>query len=103
MVIIKSICFTNVKASSIIHTRKNQTDIPRDSAHPDATRSALNEDPEFNRLFDAEDMLTEEWVEKSDKLSLQMKEEITKILKSNNYDGVIIKNDAGSFGRSVET
>ena len=71
--------------------------------HPDATRTDIYNDPEFKKLYDAEDLLTEEWIEKADDLSLQMKEEITKTLKDNDYDGVILKNDAGSGGRTVET
>ncbi len=71
--------------------------------HPGASRSEISEDPEFQRLFDAEDVLTEEWIEKANKLSLQMKEEITRVLESKGYDGVILKKDSGSFGRSVET
>ncbi len=72
-------------------------------AHPGATRSELNEDAEFNRLFDAEDALVDEWTSKANDLAIQCKVVITKTLKANNYDGVFIKNDAGSFGRAVET
>lgn len=72
-------------------------------SHPDATRSEIYNDAEFRKLYDAEDILTEEWIEKADALSLQMKDEITRTLKDNDYDGVILKNDAGSGGRTVET
>ena len=72
-------------------------------SHPGATRSEIYNDAEFQKLYDAEDILTEEWIEKADALSLQMKEEITRTLKDNGYDGVILKNDAGSGGRTVET
>lgn len=72
-------------------------------AHPDATRSEIYEDAEFNKLYEAEDILTEEWIEKADQLAEKCKEEITKTLRENGYDGVIIKKDDGSFGRSVET
>lgn len=71
--------------------------------HPDATRSAIYEDEEFRRLYDAEDDLTEEWVRKADELALKCKEEITQTLKKNGYDGVHLKRDEGSSGRSVET
>lgn len=72
-------------------------------AHPDAPRSEIYEDAEFNKLYEAEDILTEEWIEKADQLAEKCKEEITKTLRENGYDGVIIKKDDGSFGRSVET
>lgn len=71
--------------------------------HPNANRTDLSHDAEFNKLFDAEDELTEEWIAKADKISLLMKEEITKTLKDNRYDGVIIQKDEGSRGRTVET
>ena len=71
--------------------------------HPDATRSAIYEDEEFRRLYDEEDELTEEWVQKADELALKCKEEITQTLKTNGYDGVHLKRDEGSGGRSVET
>ena len=73
------------------------------NTHPDATRSAIYEDEEFQRLFDAEDELTEEWVRKADELALKCKEEITQTLKKNGYDGVHLKQDEGSGGRIVET
>lgn len=71
--------------------------------NPNATRSAIYDDAEFKKLYDAEDILTQEWIEEADKISLACKEEITATLKSNNYDGVILKNDVGSGGRKVET
>ena len=71
--------------------------------HPDATRAAIYEDAEFKKLYDAEDVLTEEWIEKADALAIACKEEITKTLEANNYDGVIIENDQGSGGRSTKT
>lgn len=73
------------------------------AAHPDITRSELSKDAEFARLFDLEDLLVEEWVEKANEISLRMKDEITQTLKDNKYDGVILKEDAGSGGRKVET
>ena len=73
------------------------------AAHPEATRSEIYKDKTFSKLFDAEDILTEEWIEKADALSTEAKEEITRTLKKNGYDGVILKKDAGSGGRTVET
>lgn len=73
------------------------------AAHPEATRSEIYKDKTFSKLFDAEDILTEEWIEKADALSTEAKEEITRTLKKSGYDGVILKKDAGSGGRTVET
>ena len=72
-------------------------------AHPDSPSSDIYNDQRFNELFDAEDHLVEEWETKANSLAVQCKEEITKALKENGYDGVIIRQDAGSFGRSTET
>lgn len=71
--------------------------------NPDAPKDALYGDEKFMELYDAEDALTDEWTEEADKLALKMKEEITSVLKEKGFDGVIIKKDAGSGGRSVET
>lgn len=77
----------------IVEWRKN---------NPDASRKALYDVPEFNKLFEVEDILVEEWGEKADALSVEAKEILTKTLRDNGYDGVILKNDAGSFGRSTD-
>ena len=58
--------------------------------------------PEFNKLFDAEDAISEEWTEKADNLSVQAKEVLTNALRDAGYDGVILRNDVGSFGRSTD-
>ena len=81
--------FTNF----IVEWRKN---------NPDASRTALYDVPEFNKLFEAEDILVKEWGEKADALSVEAKEILTQTLRDNGYDGVILKNDAGSFGRSTD-
>lgn len=70
--------------------------------NPDAGRRDLYDVPEFNRLYDAEDVVVEEWTEKADELSRRSKEEITRALKGAGYDGVILSVDAGSFGRSTD-
>lgn len=71
--------------------------------NPDASRRALYDVPEFNRLYDAEDSVIDEWGTKADELSLRAKEAITSALQEAGYDGVHLQEDAGSFGRSVET
>jgi uncharacterized protein YjbJ (UPF0337 family) len=58
--------------------------------------------PEFNKLFDAEDVIAEEWTSKADALSTKAKEVLTNALRDAGYDGVILHNDVGSFGRSTD-
>jgi hypothetical protein len=58
--------------------------------------------PEFNELFDAEDTISEEWTSKADELSIRAKEVLTDALRNAGYDGVILQNDVGSFGRSTD-
>lgn len=70
--------------------------------NPTASRSALYEVDEFNKVFDAEDILVEEWGKAKDDLALQAKEAITSALRNNGYDGVIISEDSGSFGRTTD-
>ena len=70
--------------------------------NPDAPRSALYEVDEFNKVFDAEDSLVEEWGKAKDDLALQAKKAITSALRNNGYDGVIISKDSGSFGRTTD-
>ena len=70
--------------------------------NPNASRSALYEVDEFNRVFDAEDNIVEEWGKVKDELALQAKETITAALRNNGYDGVIISEDSGSFGRTTD-
>ena len=58
--------------------------------------------PEFNELFDAEDIIAEEWTSKADELSTKAKGILTRTLVDNGYDGVILHSDVGSFGRSTD-
>lgn len=58
--------------------------------------------PEFNELFDAEDVIAKEWTSKADELSTKAKGILTRTLVDNGYDGVILHNDVGSFGRSTD-
>ena len=70
--------------------------------NPGADSRSLYDVSEFNALFDAEDALTNEWTAKADELSTKAKNVMTNALESNGYDGVILENDAGSFGRSTD-
>lgn len=47
--------------------------------------------------------MIEEWTATIDELAVKSKNAITEHLKSNGYDGVIIEEDIGSFGRKIET
>lgn len=49
------------------------------------------------------DILLKEWGEWNEKHSNKMRKEINNILSNNNYDGLIIENDQGSFGRKTKT
>lgn len=71
--------------------------------HPDEPRSEIYNDEGFNEIYEREDTLIDEWTEKVNELALESKEAITEYLKSSGYDGVIIENDKGSFGRSTKT
>ena len=70
--------------------------------HPGASRTALYDDERFNKLFDAEDELIDEWESEARKIETRCKESITRDLEENGYDGVIIKQDKGSFGRTTD-
>ena len=52
---------------------------------------------------DALDDLLEEWHNKVNEASKEAKSLIDDYFKTSKYDGVIVKNDAGSFGRSTKT
>lgn len=70
--------------------------------HPGESSRSLYGTPEFERVFDAEDAVVEEWTSKADALSVRAKEVLTDALKQAGYDGVILANDAGSWGRSTD-
>ena len=72
-------------------------------AHPDEPRSDIYKDKGFNEIYDREDSLIEEWTAAVDELALEAKTAITEYLKNNGYDGVIIEEDVGSFGRKTKT
>lgn len=70
--------------------------------NPDAGGSDIYNDPDFNKVYEAEDAVVEEWTEKADEISAKCKESINSYLESNGYDGIILDEDKGSFGRSTK-
>lgn len=78
----------------IVEWRKN---------NPDASRVAIYDDAGFQELYENEDKVVEEWTEKSNEVRVKAKERLTEYLKEKGYDGLIIEEDAGSFGRSTKT
>ncbi len=73
------------------------------SKNPDASRTAIYEDARYNELSDKQDRIIEEWESADAELSKRAKEILTDALKKAGYDGVHLKNDAGSFERETET
>ncbi len=69
--------------------------------NPDAGRADIYNDPEFNKVYEAEDAIVEEWTAKADELSARCKEMINEYLNKEGYDGIVLEEDAGSFGRST--
>lgn len=70
--------------------------------NPDASRSAIYDDAGFNEVYEAEDNVLDEWEAEARKVELRSKEAITRDLENQGYDGVIIRTDEGSFGRSTD-
>lgn len=70
--------------------------------NPDAGRTDIYDDPEFNKVYEAEDKVVEEWTAKVDELSAKCKELINEYLNRKGYDGIILEEDAGSFGRKTK-
>lgn len=70
--------------------------------NPDAGGSDIYNDPDFNKVYDAEDAVVKEWTEKADEISAKCKEAINSYLENNGYDGIILDEDKGSFGRSTK-
>lgn len=70
--------------------------------NPNASRQDIYQDEKFQEKFDAEDRITEEWEEAAANFALRAKEVITKMLENKGYDGIILKEDKGSFGRKTD-
>lgn len=83
----------NAFKSLLIQWRKNNPDAP--------PRAAYDADG-FDAAFNAEDNVVKEWTRAKDELALRAKTSITQALRDNGYDGVILENDKGSWGRSTE-
>lgn len=83
----------NAFKSFLIQWRKNNADAP--------PRAAYDADG-FDAAFNAEDNVVKEWTRAKDELALRAKTSITQALRDNGYDGVILENDKGSWGRSTD-
>ena len=83
----------NAFNSFLIQWRKNNPDAP--------PRAAYDADG-FDAAFNAEDNVVKEWTRAKDELALRAKTSITQALRDNGYDGVILENDKGSWGRSTD-
>ena len=70
--------------------------------NPNAERREAYNDPEFEEVFSQEEKVVDEWTEIATELDTQAKEIITTVLKEKGYDGIILLEDKGSFGRSTE-
>lgn len=70
--------------------------------NPNASRTAIYDDAAFNEVYEAEDNVVDEWEAEARKVELRSKEAITRDLEKHGYDGVIIRTDKGSFGRSTD-
>jgi hypothetical protein len=70
--------------------------------NPNASRTAIYDDAAFNEVYEAEDNVLDEWEAEARKVELRSKEAITRDLEKQGYDGVIIRTDEGSFGRSTD-
>lgn len=70
--------------------------------NPNAKRTDAYNEPEFESVFSQEEIVIDEWTKKATKLEKEAKKVITSVLKSNGYDGVILLNDQGSFGRRTD-
>ena len=71
--------------------------------NPEGTRREAFESPEVKRLRErARKLLDEDWPSASRSTESKAKEAINLALESNGYDGVILQNDVGSFGRTTD-
>lgn len=71
--------------------------------NPDKDSREIYKDTEYQRLNDIEDGIVDEWEEKDDELSLRAKELINGFISKNDYDGIIVEKDVGSYGRYTKT
>ncbi len=72
------------------------------SINKDTGGVELYDDPELVRLLEAKKEVADEWTSKAAQNDLLMKKEIVKTLRAHGYDGVFLKKDEGSFGRTTD-
>lgn len=71
--------------------------------NPEGTRREAFESPEVKRLRErTRKFLDEDWPSASRSTESKAKEAINLALESNGYDGAILQNDVGSFGRTTD-
>lgn len=70
--------------------------------NPGAPRTAIYDDPKYQAIDEAEDAVLDEWQAASTELAAEIKDAITSALEDNGYDGIILLEDKGSFGRSTD-
>ena len=70
--------------------------------NPGAPRTAIYDDPKYQAIDEAEDAVLDEWQTASTELAAEIKNAITSALEDNGYDGIILLEDKGSFGRSTD-
>lgn len=70
--------------------------------HPGGTRAESLSDSKVKEAFDAPRKLLDEWSALNDETSNKAKERIVSYLRELGYDGIILENDRGSFGRTTK-
>lgn len=71
--------------------------------NPEASRAAIYDDAHFSKMLDEEQKIIDEWGEKSNEARLKAKKAIDNYIESSAYDGIILEQDKGSFGRAVKS
>ena len=70
--------------------------------NPNASRTAIYNDDQFNELHDAEDSIVDEWERLNEETTQKAKKRIVEYLQHQGYDSLIIENDQGSGGRKAK-
>jgi hypothetical protein len=65
--------------------------------------SGTSSDEEYMEGLNRLDRFFDDWQKELNELSAQSRERATKVLEREGFDAVMIKHDAGSFGRSTDT
>jgi hypothetical protein len=92
---------------------RRKTDEAMDNVHqylkqwkqknPTTDSREIYSDSEYQRLNDLEDKIVDEWEEKSNEASLRAKELLDDFISNSDFDGIVVENDEGSYGRSTKT